>query len=430
LKSKLASAVFAAVALAAVTFGLAVRAQAQTETVLHTFNNAAEGGSPAAGLLLDSSGHLYGTTKFGGNPKYPTEQGVVFRLTLSGGHWQESVLRDIPSEQGSDGGLIQDAAGNLYGTSVAGGSPVSCPAYETPGCGTVFELSPTSSGQWKRTQLYAFTGGADGAIPTATLTFDASGNLYGAAGWGGDAGGCDGSFGCGVIFKLSPSASGAWTETVLHTFTGVNDGAIPKGPVVFDAAGNLYGTTSNSSPGYGMVYELSPTISGPWTETILYTFTNGPDGSQPFGGVVFDSSGNLYGTSYSGGNLADCSKQGCGTVYELSPATGGSWTETTVHTFTGGTDGKNPQAGLIRDAAGNFYGTTSAGGSGKSGTAFELSPGSGGTWTEKILHDFPSSTGDGVNPDAPLIFDAAGNLYGTTIAGGPLGYGTVFEIRP
>jgi hypothetical protein len=232
-----------------------------------------------------------------------------------------------------------------------------------------------------------------------------------------------------VVFKLSPNSSGAWTETVLHTFTFNNDGADPRGPVAFDAAGNLYGTTLESKPGFGIVYELSPTTSGPWTETILYTFANGADGAAPYGGVVFDASGNLYSTAYEGGNLADCSKQGCGTVFELSPA-GSGWAETTIHTFTGGTDGQNPQTGLIWDAAGNLYGTTATGGH-KNGIVFELSPGSGGTWTEKILHAFAGPTTDGGEPGrGPLVFDSLGNLFGTTLAGGTLGYGTVYEIKP
>ncbi len=421
----------AALTLAAITFSLAVSVQAQTESILHNFNNGATGGSPFAGLLMDSAGNLYGTTEFGGSPNHPSDQGVVYRLTLSGGHWQETVLGDFPMELGTVAGLVQDAAGNLYGVSTYGGVTAPCPAFGLQGCGTVFELSPTSSGQWKRTQLYAFTGGADGALPLATLVFDAAGNLYGTTGFGGDTT-CDSPSGCGVVFRLSPGSSGTWTESVLHAFTHVSDGGLPKGPVVFDTAGNLYGTTAESSPGFGIVYELSPTTSGPWTETILYTFTAGADGAEPFGGLIFDPSGNLYGTTYEAGNLADCSKQGCGTVYELSPASGGGWTETTIHTFTGGTDGDNPQAGLVRDAAGNLYGTTATGGSThKAGIVFELSPGSGGTWTEKILHAFQGPTTDGQNPGyGPLILDATGNLYSTTAAGGTLGYGIVYKIRP
>jgi uncharacterized repeat protein (TIGR03803 family) len=417
-----------AVAIAATTFSLAVCAQAQTETILHNFNNGATGGSPQAGLLMDASGNLYGTTEFGGS-KTTLDSGVVFRLTLTGGYWQETVLMDFPSEVGSLGGLIQDAAGNLYGVSTYGGITAPCPATGLLGCGTVFELSPTTTGHWKRTQLYAFSGGADGSLPLSTLVFDSAGNLYGTTGDGGDLTDCPTS-GCGVVFKLSPTSSGAWTESVLYAFTNGTDGALPRASLVFDAAGNLYGTAEESRPGAGVVYELSPTASGPWTETVLYTFTGGADGALPLGGLIFDPSGNLYGTTYEAGNLADCRKQGCGTVFELSPIAGGGWSETTIHTFAGGTDGANPEASLLRDASGNLYGTTSAGG-GKGGTVFELSPGSGGTWTEKIIYAFKGPTTDGQNPGyGPLIFDAAGNLYGTTLAGGPLGYGTVYKIRP
>jgi uncharacterized repeat protein (TIGR03803 family) len=412
---------------AAITLSLA-SAQAQTESILHSFNNGGSGGSPVAGLLIDASGNLYGTTEFGGSPEHLSDQGVVFRFALTAGRWQETVLMDFHSEDGSFGGLVQDAAGNLYGVSTNGGIAGTCPQTNLPGCGTVFEISPTSSGQWKRTQLYAFTGGADGATPAATLVFDSAGNLYGTAVQGGNLTDCSGS-GCGVVFKLSPSSGGAWTETVLYAFTDVNDGAHPLSPVVFDSAGNLYGTTWESNPGGGAVYELSPITSGAWTETVIHTF-GGSDGALPIGGLIFDPSGNLYGTTAEGGSVAYCMGRGCGTVFELSPS-GSSWTETTIHTFTGGADGKNSQAGLARDSAGNLYGTTSTDGGLKNGIVFELSPSSGGTWTEKLLHAFRGPTTDGQNPGrGPVVIDAAGNLYGTTEAGGTLGYGVVYKIKP
>ncbi len=423
-----------AAALAATTLGLAVSAQAQTETILHNFNNAATGGFPIGGLLLDAAGNLYGTTAEGGSLSYckPVGCGLAFRLSPSSGRWQESVLRDFPnSAQGSAAGLVEDAAGNFYGTTVSGGIVTGCLGFNLTGCGTVFELSPTPTGQWKRTLLHAFTGGADGAVPYASLVLDAVGNLYGTTGFGGsDFTGCP-SIGCGVVFKLSPNSGGDWTESVLYSFTCGTDACErdPQAPVTFDAAGNLYGTTLYSTLGFGSVFELSPTTSGPWTETVLHRFS-GADGINPLGGLIFDPAGNLYGTTIYGGNLADCSKSGCGTVFELSPIAGG-WMESTIYAFTAGKDGHNPSSGLVRDAADNLYGTTQTGGIHNAGIVFELSPGSGGTWTKKILHSFAGSTTDGAYPNrGPLILDATGNLYGATEVGGTYNVGVVFKITP
>jgi len=340
---------------------------------------------------------------------------------------------------GSDGaaptaGLISDSKGNLYGTATNGGdiSGANCPGLNPPtGCGVVFELTPPSggSGSWTESVLYTFTGGSDGAYPQAALIFDAKGNLYGTAANGGDTSGsnCTATGGCGVVFELSPPSGGAgpWTETVLYTFTGTPDGSVPFAGLIFDAKGNLYGTTAGGgASGFGTVFELSPPSggTGSWTETLLYSFSGSSDGDSPVAGLIFDAKGNLYGTTVNGGSAF-------GVVFELSPPSGGTnWTESVLYAFKDSADGAYPYAGVIFDAKGNLYGTTSNGGnmSGPNckvahgcGVVFELSPPSGGigAWTETVPYTFTGAT-DGGYPYAGLIFDSKGNLYGTTAQGG------------
>lgn len=362
-------------------------------------------------------------------------------------------------------GLIFDSKGNLYGTAVNGGDTggANCPGLDPPtGCGTVFELSPPSggTGPWTETVLYTFTGGSDGAYPQAGLIFDSSGNLYGTTSNGGNMSGtiCHGLGGCGVVFELSPpkSGSGPWTETPIYTFTGKADGAVPYASLIFDASGNLYSTTAGGGLADGVVFELSPpkSGSGPWSETVLYSFTGGADGADPVANVIFDTNGNLYGTTTRGGNISllNCSASvGCGVVFELSPPSGGSgpWTETPLYTFIGKTDGSYPYAGVVIDSQGNLYGTTAIGGA-KSGpickrtngcgVVFEVSPPTGGNgdWTETVLYSFGNSI-DGGYPYAGVIFDPVGNLYGATVQGGNTsgancsaydGCGVVFELSP
>ena len=429
---KVLQTLVAGLALAAITFSLAVRAQAQTETILHNFDDKGDGGFPYSGLLLDSAGNLYGTTSSGGNLAasncQPNGCGVAFELSkLSAGRWAETVLKDFSIAPGSDASLIADAAGNLYGTTLFGGSPNTCVDYNGIGCGSVFMLSHSSTG-WTRTVLYAFTGGTDGALPYDSLTFDSAGNLYGTTGWGGDLTAC--TNGCGTVFKLSPNGDGTWTESVLYAFTNQADGGGTQAPVVFDATGNLYGTTPFTIPGQGGVFELSPTGTGTWTFQMLYTFSGGADGGFPYGGAAFDSAGNIYASTVQGGNLADCRKAGCGTVIELSPVAGGGWSESTIFTFTG-PNGAHPYPTLLVDKAGNLYGTTQSGGSHNQGVLYELLPGSGGTWTQTIIHTFGSTPTDGQDTiSGQLIFDSTGAIYGMTHAGGKYGDGTVYKIVP
>jgi len=323
-------------------------------------------------------------------------------------------------------GLVGDGADNLYGTTAAGG---------IHGRGTVFELTPTEGGDWTETVLHSFKGAPDGQQPEGVLILDVAGNLYGTTEEGGIYGGI---YSGGTVFELSPRQGGGWTETVLHSFGNGTDGAGPRAGLIFDADGNLYGTTSfGGIHGAGTAFELSPREGGGWTETVLHSFGNGTDGGNPHAGLIFDAAGNLYGTTALGGIHGSCG-YGCGTVFELSPRQGGGWRETVLHSFNNnGSDGYHPRADLIFDAAGNLYGTTSKGGSyfcydGRSygcGTVFELSPRQGGGWRETVLHSFDKNELEGYYPYAGLIFDAAGNLYGTTNAGGvPHGAGAVFEL--
>jgi uncharacterized repeat protein (TIGR03803 family) len=325
----------------------------------------------------------------------------------------ETVLHSFNIKNGSvpQAGLIFDGSGNLYGTTSTGG---------THGKGTVFQLTPQAGGHWTEKVLLSFHGG-DGAIPFASLIFDASGNLYGTTMHGGRGGSCTG--GCGTVFELSPQAGGDWREHVLHNFNNNRtDGYYPEEPLIFDSSGNLYSTTSSGgSAGVGTVFELTPQ-SGPWSERVLYRFKSG---GRPFGGLVFDGSGNLYGTTVYGGAQAD------GMVFELTPTTGGRWAEKVLFSFHG-TDGLQPFAGLIFDGSGNLYGTTAGGGAFGDGTVFELSPKIGGGWKQNLLLSFNYQ--NGYYPVASLVFDVAGNLYGTTYGGGSgncqFGCGTVFELSP
>jgi len=270
--------------------------------------------------------------------------------------------------------------------------------------------------------LHNFTdNGSDGFNPRAGLIFDKAGNLYGATVNGGTSD-------MGTVFELTPKGGGVWTETVLHNFVGGTDGSFPYGTLIFDSSGNLYGTTQTGGTyGTGTVFEMTHTTKGAWKEKILYNFDalNGKDGGTPLDGVIFDGAGNLYGTTEIGG-LYDF-----GTVFELTPKAGGGWKEKILHNFNPNTkDGSAPNASLVFDAAGNLYGTTLEGGASGLGTVFELSPKTGGGWKETLLHSFNSKGKDGYFPFAPVIFDGSGNLYGATSVGGTKFGGTVFELSP
>jgi uncharacterized repeat protein (TIGR03803 family) len=377
--------------------------------VIHNFGGQ-DGVNPTAPLLVDKAGNMYGTDLYS-----------AFKLSTGvGGVWTASILASIPAGS-SFGKLIFDKAGNLYGTTVYAGI-MSCGSQQN-GCGTVFELTPNPDGTWASKTLYSFTDGSDGAYPYAGLTIDNVGNLYGTTSQGGT--NCTIQFAqCGVVFELTPNGDGTWTQHVLHNFTGANDGANPFGNLVFHK-GLLYGTTASN------VFSLKRGLHGVWTETVLHTFQGGNDGSGAMAGGVFDRAGNLYGTTSAGGGTGCYQSRGCGTIYQLKPNLDGTWTESVLYRFQGGSDGDYAAYySLILDNAGDLYGTTIDGGDnvncigGNCGTAFELTPGANGQWSRTMLYQFT----DNAYQPAGLAFGKGHHLYGTTSFGGS--GGEAFEIVP
>ncbi len=296
---------------------------------------------------------------------------------------------------------------------------------------------PRADGTWSEKVLYKFcstTNCADGEYPYAGLIFDSAGNLFGTT-YGGGSSTCPGQ-GCGTVFELTPGDDGKWTEKVLHRFTldsTAHDGASPGyGSLIFDKAGNLYGTTSYGGrcvkvPGCGMVFQLTRDAKGRWIEKVLYRFqANGKDGHNPYYGLVFDAAGNLYGTTFKGGRSSKCD-EGCGTVFELTPDAKSRWSEKILYSFNG-KDGSGAIDNLVLDSKGNLYGNTNTGDTYDRGTVFRLSPVAGGVWKEQLYSFKPGKDGD--YPSGGLIFDSAGNLYGTTFAGGAHNGGMVYQFIP
>lgn len=414
------SAVAALLACLAVPMAFAQVGATAAEKVLYSFGNRPDAQFPLAALAVDREGNLYGTTSGGGE----FGNGAIFQLTPTTSGWQETVLYSFAGNQDGGaplGGLILDPKGNLYGTASEGGD-LSC-FVATIGCGVVFELSPNENGSWKYRVLYSFVAGNnDGDLPTGKLVFGPDGNLYGATLHGG------GPDDAGIVFQLKRTGAG-WRESAIHIF-GVTGGA-PLGDLVFDKAGNLYGTTELAQS-LGSVFQLHPNGDGTWTETDLHIFSNS-EGINPASGLTIDASGNLYGTTTRGGGPFCFGQFGCGTVFEVSPDGHGSWTESTLYVFTGGSkDGQSPQGVLLLDPSGNLLGTTAEGGgtgcdfSFGCGTAFELTP-SSGIWKETVLRHFSPKI-DGKQPQAGLVCDRGGHVYGTTSAGATNGVGAVFQI--
>jgi uncharacterized repeat protein (TIGR03803 family) len=422
-------------AVLAVVFGFLITAArafaASKEKVLYNFcpdMSCSDGDYPIAGLIQDTAGNLYGTTDYGG----AGYNGTVFQLVPEKGKWKEKVLYSFNYFNGKDGAdpvgrLIFDAVGNLYGTTYVGGSGSGCPSY---GCGTVFQLTPGENGTWTEKVLYSFNAdGKDGYYPDTGLIFDAAGNLYGTTSAGGTYGsGCKG--GCGTVFQLIRDVHGKWTERVLYSFNNNDKGGYYPQGLASDAAGRLYGTAgaggadrlSCGGYGCGTVFLLRPGKNGQWTEKVLHSFS-GKDGAWPVDGLIFDAAGNLYDATFRGGAY------GGGTVFQLMQGTDGKWTVRVLCSLNQ-RDGISPPAGPIFDSTGNLYGTTIDGGEHKFGTAFELSPGIDGKWTVKVLHSFNWNEKDGYDSLGGLIVGRGRNLYGTTSGGGAYNGGTVFEITP
>jgi len=421
-----------AIFLVALLFAVAAWAGNPKMATLYNFTGLSDGGTPVGALAFDSSGNLYGTGESGGFGSSCGQGGycgVVFELLPSqAGTWKERVLYDEDYSSGPKGSVVFDRLGNLYsasGTQLYEMSPPrgkgawtvsdiysSSSVYGTlaepivegrgnlyttssagPGTGTgsgyVSQLVPPTEkgGTWIANTLYAFTGGTDGGGPFG-LVVDRAGNLYGAASYGGTGTGCiDGST-CGVVYELTPQTGATWQESVLYNFQA-SDGAGPYAPLIFDSKGNLYGVISSGGGvnsncpfdgGCGLVFELSPPAvsGGSWTETVIHRFQGGQqDGSNAMAGLAIDPSGNLYGTTEFGGTgfcLYGGTTVGCGTIFELSPSSGDSWTETILHNFQGGSDGAFPLENLILNKAGVLFGTTSNGGSYGKGSVFEVIP--------------------------------------------------------
>jgi len=392
-------------------------AQAQTFTVLHTFTGGQDGASPDSGLTLDRAGHLYGTTTLGANGHCLGGCGTVFRISSAG------VLTTLYRFNGNDGDFPQAnvtvaSDGVLYGTTEFGG---------VYGAGNIYMLQPpahavdNATETWNETVLYTF-GPIDNGLGVepwfGSLIFDHAGNIYGTASAGGT-GHC-GTGGCGAVYKLTPS-NGAWTYSVLYRFTCGTDGATPFSGVILDPAGRLYGTTDgNLGCDYGTIYQLVP-AGLTWTEITLHQFQSQNDGSEPVGGLVMDAEGNLYGITGNGGS------SGCGgVVYELIPQ-GNGWTFTPIYCPAGSPVGGSESAMTI-DAAGNLYGTTVYGGAHRDGSVFKLTR-NNGSWSYTDLYDFTGGA-DGGNPIGAVAVDANGNVYGTASDGGTSGKGVAWKITP
>jgi uncharacterized repeat protein (TIGR03803 family) len=411
------------------------------ENILHSFPRLRDGRHPSGGLIADDAGALYGATHHGGvrgSACGDSGCGTIFKLTPLRSGYTKSVLYRF--QGGSDGvapggSLIAGKMGTLYGTTLGGGV-LSCPFHGGFGCGTVFKLTPSGTG-YVESILYRFQGGSDGASPDAVLVSDKTGALYGTTQFGGSGTACEP--GCGTVFKLAPSGSG-YVENVIYSFQGGSDGELPIAGLVADKAGALYGTASFGGSlscrvvGCGTVFKLTPSGSG-YAESDIYRFQGGNDGRLPGAGLVTDNTGALYGTTYGGGGSCDC-----GAVFKLAPSVSG-YTESILYGFQGGIDGETPVAALFRGKTGALYGTTSYGGTGCDlgcGTVFKLTP-SGSGYTESVLYRFQGDRKDGANPQASLIADETGALYGTTYYGGrgscsfnvaEPGCGTAFKLTP
>jgi uncharacterized repeat protein (TIGR03803 family) len=362
-------------------------------------------------------------------------------------------FQGLPDGATPAGGVVFDQAGSLYGATTDGGAN-NCPGITE--CGTVYQLRPPmqKGKPWTESILYVFQGvnSNDGETPAGGVLFDQAGNLYGTTAYGGS-GGCKlfgGRVGCGTVYEMVPpkQKGGAWTESVIYSFQGGKDGYLPQGDMTFDTKGNLYGATqygggfgSCNAPYYqycGTVFELSPpkTKGGKWTEKVLYSFKNGKDGANPNGGLIFDSKGVIYGTTFAGGGTSNCQGGGfvgCGTAFKLAPPImkSGAWTDEVIHQFKGGTkDTNTPAAGLIWATGGSLYGTTVGGqnSGGDDGVIFRLTAAKPGRpWQESILHKFCGAQ-DGCAPTAALVFNQAGSLYGVAPVGTKFA-GMVFRLR-
>ena len=381
--------------------------------VIHNFNPlTGDGFAPESSLVMDGDGSLYGTTVGGGSRCDNSGCGIVYKLTASPGNtWTETIVHDFNRLDGAwpYAPLTFDANGVLYGVTSRGGN------YDA---GVLFRLVPGSDGEWQHSVLHYFSR-QSGGEPWAGILLDNLGHYYGSTSSGGrnDA---------GMLF--TGTSNNIHPTSVMHDFGTGLDGAHSFGSLVADASGNFYGVTqAGGDYGFGTVFEMRrDPIGGDWTEIILHSFQGASDGANPFAGLTFDAAGNLYGTTASGGN-ADS-----GTVFKLSHQ-GETWNESILHVFTGQYDGGTPYGQLVFDRQGNLYGTTNAGGPRGAGTVFRLSPLPNGTWVETVLYGFAGRS-EGGWPGAGVLLDNVGNIFGTAVLGGNSGdpdhSGVVFELSP
>ena len=324
-------------------------------TVLYSFTGGADGGEPYKGVTIDRDGNLYGTAVTGGSGSCEGGCGVAYKLTKSGGTWTQTIIHAFTGgDDGSGPGarLTVDQSGNVYGMAPTGG------AY---GLGTIYKIQKVPSGAWTLKVIHAFTGGTDGGSGSAGRMILRNGRLYGAATTGG-------TYGSGIVFEITPRGTGRWDFRTIYSFRGQPDGSFPYGALLFDASGNIYGTTYyGGTNNIGAVYQLAPRVNGEWKERVLYGFQGGTDGNSPISNLVFDRAGNLYGTTSEGG-------LGTGTIFKLSPVGGGQWMETVVHMFEGPPDGSFSYNGLVVDRLGNFYGATVHGGVDDDGSIYKFTP--------------------------------------------------------
>jgi len=393
------TSIVGAVIIGGLAAGSAVPAFAHGFQVIYNFTNGADGGVPPYTLALDKKGRLLGTANQGGTEG----AGIIFRMAEKKTGWFVTPLYNFNGNDGQPGWGLTLNKSSMYTVAsyaeVMGGP-----------CGSALQINQSQK-QWQSVLMHTFVQKDDGC-PTGNMVLDKAGNAYGVT----QDGGADG---WGSIYELSPSGGG-WTETILYTFQGGSDGGAPYSGMIFDKAGNLYGTATargagGCGQGCGTVYELSPSQSG-WTYKVIYTFTGGNDGGQPTAGLVFDKSGNLYGAAESFG------ANGGGSIFELSPSQGG-WTFNLLASPSG-TGG--PVVALTVVSPTEIYGTNFFDGADSYGSVFRVTE-SGGKWTYKDLHDFTSGA-DGGYPGGGATLDAKGNLYGTTVLGGADKFGVIWEI--
>jgi len=388
---------------------------AQTFSVLHSFTGGTDGGNPWGGLTIDRAGNLYGTASLGGTHQL----GAVFKLSHSQQGWTFNPLYSFTGSP-NDGGspitsMVFGPDGTLYGVT-SGGGPI--------GFGTAFNVRPPARicsrvlCPWDETVIHEFPDpmGVDGFFPTGSPLFDQAGDIYGTTQDGPHGGTCGGN-GCGVVYKLTQS-QGSWTESIVYNFNPAPDSNLPQGGLIFDSSGKLYGTAcEGGTHNHGTVFQM--TTSG--VENILYNFRDQSDGQCPAAALIFDPAGNLYSTASDGGT------NGGGTAFELM-SSNGSWNFVLLYSFAF----HALPSGLTRDSAGNLYGTTYTAGAFGYGAVFKLTPSQGG-WVYTSLHDFTNGP-DGANPVSGVILDGNGNIYGTASQGAQqgciFGCGVVWEITP